>query len=101
MDPKKLEGAVGLALRARKCMQGADACTRGIRSGKARVVLLDPSASENTRKGFADQCAYYGCPLILLPESGWLERVTGTANRRVLAVSDPGLAAMILKEQKE
>ncbi len=101
MDLRKLEGLIGLAVRARKCIQGSEACAQGIRTGKVLVLLLDPSASANTRKEFSNLCSNYCCPLVILPEAGWLEKVTGTTNRRVIAFSDPGFGQAILKMKED
>ena len=101
MNLVKSSGAVGLAIRAGKCVQGADATERAVRAGKAKLVLLDPAASENMQKDTENLCAYYHCPLVRLPEKGWLEQVTGAANRKVLAFTDAGFAKMILKYTEE
>ena len=97
MNLPKLRGAIGLAVRAGKCLQGADACQRAVRAGKVRLLLVDPSASENTLHDMRSLCEYYHCPWIMLPQEGLLEDVTGGENRRVLAVKDDGFAQMIRK----
>ena len=97
MSLQRLSGALGLAIRAGKCAQGTDACERAVRSGKARLVVLDPTAADNLRKLVKNMCDYYHCSWIMLPQAGMLEGITGAANRRVLAVNDDGFAQMILK----
>lgn len=101
MNLKKLEGAVGLAIRAGKCVQGTDACERAVRSGKAKLLLVDPAASDNLKKDTENLCAYYHCPREIIPEAGWLELVTGAENRRTLAITDTGFAGMIRKHFQE
>jgi ribosomal protein L7Ae-like RNA K-turn-binding protein len=97
MDEKKIEGAIGLCIRARLCVRGTDGCERAVRAGKSKLILLDPAASENMRKNFKDLCEYYKSPWIMLPRAGMLESISGTANNKVLAVTDQGFAQMILK----
>jgi ribosomal protein L7Ae-like RNA K-turn-binding protein len=93
----KLSGAVGLAIRAGKCSQGTEAAEKAVRMKKAALVLLDPAASENLQKSVRDMCQYHHCPWIMLPQAGMLEDISGTANRKVIAVNDHGFAQLILK----
>ena len=97
MNRQKISGAIGLAIRAGKCSQGAEGCEKAVRSGKAKLVLLDPAAAENTRKSVRNLCEYYHCPWVMMPEEGMLEDITGGANRKVLSVNEQGFAQMILK----
>lgn len=97
MNRQKISGAIGLAIRAGKCSQGAEGCEKAVRSGKAKLVLLDPAAAENTRKSVRNLCEYYHCPWVMMPEEGMLEDITGGANRKVLSVNEAGFAQMILK----
>ena len=98
MNPNpKLNGAIGLAIRAGKCSQGTEGTEKAVRLKKAKLVLLDPAASENLRKSIENMCLYHHCQWIMLPQAGMLEDISGTANRKVIAVNDHGFAQMILK----
>jgi len=101
MNRQRISGAIGLAIRAGKCSQGTEGCEKAVRSGKAKLVLLDPAATENTRKSVLNLCDYYHCPWIMVPEEGMLEDITGGANRKVLSVNDNGFAQMILKYSQQ
>ena len=54
---------LGIAMRAGVLTLGTDGVLAEIASKKAAFVLLDVSASENTKKKFRDSCAFYGCEL--------------------------------------
>ncbi|MBQ7887487.1 MAG: ribosomal L7Ae/L30e/S12e/Gadd45 family protein [Clostridia bacterium] len=54
---------LGIAMRAGVLTLGSDGVLSAIASGKARFVLLDGGASENTKKKFRDSCAFYGAEL--------------------------------------
>ena len=101
MNRQRISGAIGLAIRAGKCAQGTEGCEKAVRAGKAKLVLLDPSAADNTKKSVRNLCEYYHCPWLMLPEEGMLEDITGGANRKVLSVNDNGFAQMISKYSQE
>ena len=54
---------LGIAKRAGQLTLGTDGVLGSIASGSAKLVLLDDSASENTKKRFRDSCAFYGVEL--------------------------------------
>ena len=70
---------LGLAMRAGQLTFGEDGVRKAIQSGTAKLVLLDASASDNTKKRMRDSCAYYGVQL-----------VETAADRLGLAVGKPG-----------
>jgi len=96
MSPSpKLNGALGLAIRAGKCTQGTQQVELAVKKGRALLVVLDPGASDNLAKSAKDMCAFYETPLLVLPRAGMLEEITGKENRRILAVTDAGFVKMI------
>ena len=54
---------LGIAMRAGQLTLGADGVLGMIASGKARLILVDAGASENTKKKFRDSCAFYSVEL--------------------------------------
>ena len=56
---------LGLAMRAGLLTTGEDGVKKAVAAGKALLLLVDEGASANTKKLFADACAYYGVPLWL------------------------------------
>jgi len=59
---------LGIAMRAGVLTLGTDGVLGSIASGSAKLVLLDDSASENTKKRFRDSCAFYGVELFETPQ---------------------------------
>ena len=92
MAETKLFNSIGLCRRAGKCQSGEFAAERAVKAGKAKLVLLEASASENTQARFSSLCAGRNTPLLLVPEVG---RAIGREGHVVMAVTDTGFANMI------
>lgn len=90
-----VRGLLGLAQRAGKLQTGADMALSALRSGKARLALVDCDASENTVKKATDACIYYHVPLLFL-ESGMLGMACGREGRMIGVLTDKGFAEKIL-----
>lgn len=92
---------LGLAMRSGKCVCGAEACEKGVKSGKVKMALLDYGVSPNTRKRFADMCACRGIRLIELKECQRLGRSIGKENIKIIGITDNGFCINILKKFEE
>ena len=57
MAETKLFNSIGLCRRAGKCQSGEFAAERAVKAGKAKLILLEQTASENTRARFTSLCA--------------------------------------------
>lgn len=93
MAETKLFNCLGLCRRAGKCQSGAFAAERALKAGKAKLVLLEETASENTKDRFLALCEGRKVPLRLVPEVG---RAIGREAHGVMAVTDIGFVNMIL-----
>ena len=93
MAETKLYNSLGLCQRAGKCQSGEFAAARALKAGKAKLVLLEKTASENTKAHFSSLCAGRGVPLKLVPDVG---RAIGRESHVVMAVTDIRFANMIL-----
>ena len=93
MAETKLFNSLGLCRRAGKCQSGAFAAERALKTGKAKLVLLEETASENTKDRFSALCEGRKVPLRLVPEVG---RAIGREAHGVMAVTDIGFVNMIL-----
>lgn len=93
MTETKLFNCLGLCRRAGKCQSGAFAAERALKAGKAKLVLLEETASENTKDRFSALCEGRKVPLRLVPEVG---RAIGREAHGVMAVTDIGFVNMIL-----
>ena len=93
MVETKLFNSLGLCRRAGKCQSGEFAAERAVKAGKAKLVLLEANASENTRERFSSLCAKRKIPLETVPEVG---RAIGKEGHVVMAVTDMQFVNMIL-----
>lgn len=83
---------LGLAARARKIVYGMQAVEQAVKKGKAKLVILDGGASENTKKAIMDACIYYRIRLIILEEHGILEASFHKPNNKVIGIVCPQFA---------
>ena len=90
----RLFNAVGLAMKAGKLQSGDFIAERLVRSGAARLVLIDPAASENTRDKYARMCdaAHKDC----LPVPSWGAAI-GKPGRMVAVATDINFSDMMRK----
>ena len=88
---------IGFAARARKLLFGSFSCEKGVRSGKARLILADEGLSARSMKDVHNMCEYYSVPLVVISPEGELARISG----KMAAVTDEQFAEAILKAEKE
>ena len=87
---------LGLARRGGNLAMGEEPAAEACRTGRARVVLLAADAADNTVRR-ARRLAGEKVPLVQLPQDkGRVGFALGRASYAVLAVTDPGLAALAL-----
>ncbi len=92
----RARGLIGLAARARKLQSGAFAVEKCLKSGKAKLVLLDEGASENTVKQFVGLCRRASVPIALLAR-GELGDILNSA-KICAVISDENFAGPLLNE---
>ena len=85
---------LGIAMRAGALTLGETGVLKAIAKGSAALVLVDAGASENTRKMYADSCAYYGARL-LFTAPGKLGAAVGKPGRMSAAVAGGPLAGKL------
>lgn len=86
-----------MAMKAGKLVSGEFATEKAVKSGKAALVIVSESASENTKKKFRNMCDYYQVPICFFGEKEELGHAIGKQFRASLAVTDEGLAKAIKK----
>lgn len=87
--------AIGMSMRAGKCIAGEETVIKAIRQGEAKLVLLAEDASENTAKKVMDKCAYYGVSVHQCFNRKQLGSSTGKGERVTLAITDTGFTRLI------
>ena len=96
MELERLKGYIGLAARARQLTYGAEQVCQMIRAGKAKIVLIDESASENTLKKVRDACQYRKIPYRMVPQ-GVIAAACGKMNVMALSMPKGGLSEAVAK----
>lgn len=90
--------ALGLARRSGNLAVGEEPVAEACRAGTARVVLLAADAADNTARR-ARNLAGEKVPLAVLPQDkAQVGFALGRASCAVLAVTEPGLAALALSK---
>ena len=88
----RLYNAIGLCQRAGKAKSGAFAAEGAIKAGRAKLVLLEETASEATRTHYEQLCAAHGVPFYTTETVGG---AIGKESHIVMAVTDPSFRDMI------
>ena len=88
----RLYNAIGLCMKAGKAQSGAFAAENAIRAGKAKLVLIEASASPATKDRYARMCTAHGVRLLEVETVG---QAIGKDSRVVMAVTDPAFQKMI------
>ena len=86
---------LGLCMRAGQIVSGQEACVSAVRNGDAAVVLVDESASENTRKRMTDACQSHDTPLFFITADE-LGHAIGKPGRMVVALSKGSMGEKVL-----
>ena len=91
---KRLQGLMGLCVRAGQAVFGEDGCLKSIRAGQCGALLLDEGASAATAEKYRGACERAEVPMIRLPE-GLLFEATGRPGVAMAVVSG-GLAQQLI-----
>ncbi len=92
MQRNKFLDFLGLAARAGKIVYGAESVDKAIKSGRAKLVIVDGDASELTKKAFSDACSYYETRIIVLKEGGELGKSLNKPNNKIIGIVCPHFA---------
>ncbi len=93
----RLMSAIGLCMKAGKLASGEFAAEKALKSG-GRLAIVDESASENTRKQWADACEFRAVPLMFVRGLGF---AIGKSARMCAVVTDAGFAEMIMSAEEK
>lgn len=97
----KILSMIGLAMKAGKVASGEFMTEKMIKSGKAFLVIVSETASDNTKKMFRNMCTFYEVPFYTYGTKEDLGHSMGKEFRASLAVTDEGFAKSIGKKLKE
>ncbi len=90
----RLRSAVGFAMKAGKLQSGGFIVEKLLRAGKARLVILDETVSENTMEPLLRLCGNTHTPWIQMPEMG---NCIGKPDRMTAVVTTQDFADMIIR----
>ena len=94
----KAYSMLGLATRSRNLVSGEFSTDKAIKEGKACVVIVAEDASDNTKEKFINKCTYYDVPYRICADGESLGKTIGKQERKVVAVTDEGLARQIMNK---
>lgn len=90
----KINGALGFCAKAGKLKSGEFAVDQAIKAKKAKLIVLDLTASDGTKKKWQDACDFYSVRLIIMDSPG---KLMGKKDNMVFAVLDDNFASMIIE----
>ena len=93
---EKFLGMLGLAKRAGKIQTGEDICSKAVKSGISKLIIVACDASDNTKKSITNSCKYYNVQYIEKCSKAELGKFTGADSRAVVSVNDDNFAKTIL-----
>ena len=96
IESSRFYGMLGIAMRAGQLKLGEFGVTQAIAKGKAALVLVDESASPNTKKRIQDACVYRKIPLFETID-GELSRASGKPDRMSAAVTAGSICTDLLR----
>lgn len=83
-----IQGLLGLAVRARKCLLGSDAVQSGIQRGKVFLVILRKDMSLNTLEKWKASLSRKQIPFFVYPYDPPLDVVVGKPNCTIVGITD-------------
>ncbi len=95
MNEQKVRGLMGLSVKAGQAVFGQDGCLKNIRGGTCSLLLVEETASENTKDMYERACRVNGTRLCYLP-GGMLLAATGRPGVAI-ALKEGGLAEQLWK----
>ena len=90
----KVRGALGLCMRAGKCLSGDFAVEEAVKKGKVILLVLDETVSEATRDRYENK----GVPVLYMKDPG---EAIGKPERKILGITEEGFVTLIRKAEKE
>ncbi len=97
----KVLNMLGLAKRAGKVVSGTFLCTKAIKDGSSKLILIAQDCSPGSKKAVIDSCNYYSIPFIEYADMELLGKFTGNECRAVVSVNDSNFAKAILDKYSE
>ena len=94
MMDSRVFGAIGLSMKAGKCVSGEFAVDKALQKGNVQLLVLDTETSELTKKKFKDASLYKNIGLVYVENAG---SAIGKPERKILGITDSNFKNMVLK----
>lgn len=101
MRPDRLYQMLSIAIKGGFLVSGSYPVEAAVKKGEACLVIISEDASKNTFKKFTNSCSFYEVPYIIYGQSEEMGHSIGKGFRKVLAVTDEGIAAKIIEINKK
>lgn len=98
-DQERLQGTLGLCVRAGQAVFGEGGCLKALRSGESGLLLLERSASANTRDRYTRVCAYSTAELWLV-EDELIRSATGRPGV-AMAIRNGKMTELVLQRLRQ
>ena len=97
MKPAAVFSMLGICQRAKKLISGQENVSKACALGKVSLVILAEDTSDNTVKKVRNLCTRKGIPFFSWGYSKDLGRAIGKDQRKVIGITDSGIAKEIIK----
>lgn len=99
MIENRIHGLIGLCVRSRQAVFGADGCLNAVRNHEAGLLLVDGDISPAALDKYRRACETHKIPLAVLPP-GLIDRAAGRS-AMAAAIKKGGLARSLIEQTKE
>lgn len=97
MGKSKIEGLLGLCMKAGKLAFGTDSCIDSIKRKKVKLVLVAQDAAQRTKKNFEIICKQNQIPIYFYGTIEELSKAIGKTNKAVFGIQNQNFADAIQK----
>lgn len=92
MTNHKIEGLLGLCMRAGGLSFGNDACMDLIQRKKVKLILVAQDAAERTKRNFERSCKENNIPIYFYGKMESLSRAIGKPNKAIFGIKNQSFA---------
>lgn len=100
MKSADIYSLLGIAQRARKLISGQDSVERGVNAGKVFLIIISKGTSKHTRKKMYNLSRNKNVPILIWGNSEDLGQSIGRERRKVIGITDKGIAREISRRIK-
>ena len=95
---KKMLSYMGFAAKARKIVNGYNACIFTMEKRKVRLLIIAEDLAENSKKKMIQAANKYNVEYRVFGDSDEMSHMTGTSGKGIFGITDENFANVISKE---